>query len=59
MSAAELASEEGRDRLDHCAFMVPVDGELKSMCEVNAMGVRDRVYADIAAAADDGLDTAA
>lgn len=59
MSAAELATEEGRDRLDHCAFMVPVGGELKSMCEVNAMGLRDQVYAGIATAADDGLDTAA
>lgn len=59
MSAAELASEEGRERLDHCSFMVPVGGELKSMCEVNAAGLRDQVYADIAAAVDDGLDTAA
>ncbi len=59
MSVAELATEEGRQRLHHCAFKVPVDGELKSMCEVNAAGLRDRVYANIAAAAHDGLDTAA
>lgn len=59
MSTAELATAEGRERLHHCAFMVPVNGELKSMCEVNATGLRDRVYADIAAAVDDGLDTAA
>lgn len=59
MSAAELATDEGRDRLDHCSFMVPVGGELKSMCEVNATGLRDQVYAGIAAAVDDGLDTAA
>ena len=59
MNAAEMATDAGRDRLDHCAFKVPVDGKLKSMCEVNAMGLRDRVYADIAAAADDELDTAA
>jgi len=59
MSAAEMATDEGRDRLDHCSFMVPVDGELKSMCEVNAAGLRDQVYADIAGAVADGLDTAA
>lgn len=59
MSAAELATDEGRDRLDHCSFMVPVGGELKSMCEVNATGLRDQVYAGIAATVVDGLDTAA
>ena len=59
MSAAELATDEGRARLHHCAFKVPVDGELKSMCEVNAAGLRDRVYAGIAASVNDGLDTAA
>ena len=59
MSAAEMATDEGRDRLDHCAFKVSVNGDLKSMCEVNAGGLRDLVYADIAGAANDGLDTAA
>lgn len=59
MSATELATDEGRARLGHCTFVVPVDGELKSMCEVNAAGLRDRVYADIASSTDDGLDTAA
>ena len=59
MNAAELATDEGRDRLDHCSFMVPVGGELKSMCEVNAAGLRDQVYAGIAAADDEGLDAAA
>ena len=59
MSAAEMATDEGRDRLDHCAFVVPVDGELKSMCEVNAGGLRDRVYADIVGSLEDGLDSAA
>jgi hypothetical protein len=59
MSAAELATDEGRQRLHHCAFKVPVDGELKSMCEVNATGLRNHVYAGIAAAVNDGLDTAA
>lgn len=59
MSAVEMASEEGRDRLHHCSFMVPVEGELKSMCEVNAAGLRDRVYAGIVETLDDGLDSAA
>ncbi|NKB50525.1 MAG: hypothetical protein GKS02_14305 [Alphaproteobacteria bacterium] len=59
MSAAEMATDEGRDRLDHCAFMVPVDGALVSMCEVNAAGLRDRVYGQIADSLDDGLDSAA
>ncbi len=59
MSAAEMATDEGRYRLRHCVFMVPVDGELKSMCEVNAAGLRDRVYAGIVSDANDGLDTAA
>ncbi|MFT5180892.1 MAG: MoaA/NifB/PqqE/SkfB family radical SAM enzyme [Alphaproteobacteria bacterium] len=59
MSAAEMATDEGRERLDHCSFMVPVEGELKSMCEVNAAGLRDRVYASIARSIDDELDSAA
>ena len=59
MSAAELTTDEGRARLHHCAFKVPVNGKLKSMCEVNAAGLRDQVYAGIAAAVNDGLDTAA
>ena len=59
MSAVELATDEGRARLHHCAFKVPVNGELKSMCEVNATGLRDHVYAGIAGAVNDGLDTAA
>ncbi len=59
MSAAELETDEGRARLHHCAFMVAIDGELKSMCEVNATGWRDRVYAGIVNDANDGLDTAA
>ena len=50
MSADELSTEEGKSRLAHCVFHVPVNGELVSMCEVNALGVRDRYYADLARA---------
>ena len=50
MSAEELQTDEGKERLAHCVFHVPVNGELVSMCEVNALGVRDRYYADLASA---------
>lgn len=52
MSAAELQTDEGRERLAHCVFHVPVNGELVSMCEVNALGIRDQYYADLTAAGD-------
>jgi hypothetical protein len=50
MSAEEITTEEGRARLAQCVFHVPVNGEMVSMCEVNAMGVRDRYYAELAGA---------
>ena len=50
MSAEELNTEVGKARLAQCVFHVPVNGELVSMCEVNALGVRDRYYADLARA---------
>jgi 7,8-dihydro-6-hydroxymethylpterin dimethyltransferase len=50
MSADELDTEDGQARLAQCVFHVPVDGALVSMCEVNALGVRDRFYAALAAA---------
>ena len=43
MSAAELETPWGRDRTDLCVFKTPVDGELRSMCEVNALGLRRQV----------------
>lgn len=48
MSAEELDTPNGRERIAHCAFLVPIDGELKSMCEVNGAGLRDRLYARMA-----------
>ena len=62
MSAEELNTEEGKARLAQCVFHVPVNGELVSMCEVNALGVRDKYYAELARAggftADDTSDVA-
>ena len=62
MSSDELRSDEGQRRLAQCVFHVPVNGELVSMCEVNALGVRDQYYADLARAggfkADDTSDAA-
>jgi pyruvate-formate lyase-activating enzyme len=44
MSRAELATPLGQERLALCVFKAPVDGELVSMCELNALGGRDRYY---------------
>lgn len=43
MDARELATEIGKQRLSACAFRVPVDGEMISMCELNATGLRRRL----------------
>lgn len=44
MSAAEMATPLGAERLASCAFRVPLDGGLAPMCAVNAGGLRDRFY---------------
>jgi len=36
MEPGELQNELGRQRLEACVFKWPVDGEMVSMCEVNA-----------------------
>jgi hypothetical protein len=41
MSASELSSPLGIERNLVCAFKVPVNGELISMCSFNATGMRD------------------
>lgn len=48
MSAAEIATPEGQERVALCVFQVPVDGQLRSMCEVNALGLRSRAYEALA-----------
>ena len=50
MSKEELLTDEGQQRLAHCVFHVPINGELVSMCEVNALGIRDEYYAELARA---------
>ena len=40
MSAHELETEEGRVRLEACAFKVPVDGRMVSMCALNGTDLR-------------------
>ncbi len=47
MSAFELLSEKGQERVAACVFRVPVDGKMVSMCRVNAGGVRDAAYVSI------------
>lgn len=44
MSAAETATALGRERLQACAFRVPINGVLQPMCAVNAGGMRARYY---------------
>ncbi len=50
MNREQLESADGQERLAHCVFRVPINGELLSMCEVNALGVRERYYAELAVA---------
>jgi hypothetical protein len=51
MSPAELATENGRARLDACVFRIPYRGEMVPMCRVNAGGVRERFYEELSGAA--------
>jgi hypothetical protein len=44
MSAAEMKTSLGQQRLDACAFRVPINGRLESMCAVNASGLREAYY---------------
>lgn len=40
MEPGELQMELGRQRLEACVFKWPVDGEMVSLCEVNATNLR-------------------
>ncbi len=44
MSKAEIETPLGQERLDLCVFRVPIGEKLVSMCEVNALGIRDHYY---------------
>jgi len=50
MSAGDLATPQGRERLATCAFRVPINGALQPMCAVNALGLREAFYRRPAAA---------
>ena len=47
MSRAQLETPLGQERVQHCVFQVPINGTLTSMCEVNALGIREDYYAQI------------
>jgi hypothetical protein len=47
MSAAEMATPQGQERLATCAFRVPINGQLESMCAVNASDLRKTYYRQI------------
>ena len=51
MSAAEMKTAQGEERLAACAFRVPIDGHLEPMCAVNALGLRESYYRQISSAA--------
>ncbi|HEV8618540.1 MAG TPA: radical SAM protein [Candidatus Udaeobacter sp.] len=48
MSAAEMETAQGEERLAACAFRVPINGRLESMCAVNALGLREAYYRQVA-----------
>jgi hypothetical protein len=53
MSPAELETDLGNERLSACLFRLPINGEMVSMCHVNAGRVREAFYAGRAARAGD------
>jgi len=51
MSAEELRTSAGQERLAACVFRVPYQGEMVPMCRMNAGGIRERFYSETLAAA--------
>jgi len=51
MSAEEMRTSTGQERLAACVFRVPYQGEMVPMCRMNAEGVRERFYSETLAAA--------
>ena len=47
MSREEVESPTGKERIAHCVFTVPINGQMMSMCEVNALGIREQYYAGL------------
>ncbi len=50
MSASEIRTARGQERLEQCVFHLSINGELVSMCEVNALGIREQYYAQLSRA---------
>ncbi len=50
MSPEELTTDVGKARLDACVFRLPYRGQMVAMCQMNAGGVREQMYAEISAA---------
>lgn len=44
MSPGELETPLGQERLQACTFRLPVMGEMIPMCELNATGLRSKLY---------------
>jgi hypothetical protein len=51
MSATEMKTAKGEERLAACAFRVPINGRLEPMCAVNALDLREAYYPQISSAA--------
>lgn len=51
MSATEMKTAQGEERLAACAFRVPINGRLEPMCAVNALDLREAYYRQISSAA--------
>ncbi len=47
MSPEELRTDVGQARSAACVFRLPHNGEMVPMCQMNAGGVREQVYAEI------------
>ena len=47
MSREEALSPVGQERLGLCVFNVPIGDQLVPMCEVNALGVREKFYEEL------------
>ncbi|MEE8116968.1 MAG: radical SAM protein [Gemmatimonadales bacterium] len=48
MSTAEALTPRGRERMELCVFHVPVGNRMISMCEANALGLREQLYVELA-----------
>jgi MoaA/NifB/PqqE/SkfB family radical SAM enzyme len=49
MSAEELWTSAGQERLGACVFRVPYEGGMVPMCRMNAEGIRERFYGEFLA----------